>query len=279
MSNDTKTTHHYYTHEKSHFKELDLYIPSSATEKSPLLVFIHGGAWRSEDKADHAPLAQALVAHGFPVALINYRLSLYKDDEKDKHIQPQVQHPMHIQDSKEAIDYLIYQQHRMFPENESYPYDPSNVYLIGHSAGAHIAMMLTLDPAYYGGNKEEERKLVSGVIGAQGIYDLNLLFQKFPNYDFVPQAFGTDISRYVDASPVSKQPTITTDQLPEMLVVHSLDDTLVDIGQAETMMDHLKNNIHVPHVLLETTRVKGDHYDMLYSKEFIDSIVEFVNNK
>ena len=75
MSNNIQITHHYYTNEKTQFKELDLYIPSdnNNSAKSPLLVFIHGGAWRSEDKADHVPLAQQLVAHGFPVALINYR--------------------------------------------------------------------------------------------------------------------------------------------------------------------------------------------------------------
>ena len=55
------------------YKELDLYVPPEATDKSPLLVFIHGGAWRTEDKAEHAPLALALAARGFPVAAINYR--------------------------------------------------------------------------------------------------------------------------------------------------------------------------------------------------------------
>ena len=83
MSNNIQITHRYYTNEKTQFKELDLYIPSdnNNSAKSPLLVFIHGGAWRSEDKADHVPLAQQLVAHGFPVALINYR---YKKNTKIK---------------------------------------------------------------------------------------------------------------------------------------------------------------------------------------------------
>ncbi|KAG2222633.1 hypothetical protein INT45_008297 [Circinella minor] len=274
MSNNIQITHHYYTNEKAQFKELDLYIPlnNNTISKSPLLVFIHGGAWRSEDKADHVPLAQQLVAHGFPVALINYRLSLYEEDNKDKKLPPKVQHPMHIQDAKEAIDFLI-----QYGEKEAC-FNASKIYLIGHSAGAHIAMMLTLDPEY---NCCETNQKVLGVIGAQGIYDIDLLSQDYPDYDFVPQAFGPDRSKYSIASPVTKKPM--TKKIPAMLLVHSLDDTLINVGQANAMVNHLKdianekndikNNIIIE---LDKTSVKGDHYEMLYSKEFVDTIIHFV---
>ncbi|KAI9488863.1 Alpha/Beta hydrolase protein [Zychaea mexicana] len=263
----TTITHRYYATEKSHFKELDLYIPPMANAKSPLLVFIHGGAWRSEDKADHAPLAEALVAHGFPVAVINYRLSLR--DEKNKEAPPAVQHPLHIQDCKEAIEYLVHQHHG------DKRYDPAQLYLIGHSAGAHIAMMLTLDPEYC--CYATTQKVIAGVIGAQGIYDLALLLRKCPSYDFVPQAFGNDPSLYAAASPVTKQPAHHSDDLPPMLVVHSLEDTLVDVDQAHAMVDHLKAIGAASQVQLETENVKLDHYEMLYSKSFVDEIVAFVN--
>lgn len=64
---------HAYTNDPSHYKQLDLYIPHAGSSHSPLLVFVHGGAWRSEDKADHRALAEAFVARGYPVAVTNYR--------------------------------------------------------------------------------------------------------------------------------------------------------------------------------------------------------------
>ena len=183
---------------------------------------------------------------------------------------------MHIQDSKEAINFLI-----RYGEKEG-TYDASKIYLIGHSAGAHIAMMLTLDPEH---KCYETNQNVLGVIGAQGIYDIDLLSQDYPDYDFVPQAFGPDRSNYSIASPVTKNPM--TKNIPAMLVVHSLDDTLVNVGQSNVMVNHLKdivdkngddedtkNNNRV--VEFDTTSVKGDHYDMLYSKEFVDTIINFV---
>ncbi|KAI8140438.1 Alpha/Beta hydrolase protein [Fennellomyces sp. T-0311] len=239
---------HFYSDQKSTFKELDLYIPPEATDKSPLLVFIHGGAWRSEDKAEHAPLAQALAARGFPVAAINYRLSVRNDEY--------VQHPTHIQDAKEAIDHL--------KRNRLGPYDPARMYLIGHSAGAHIAMMLVLDPMV--------ETQVAGVIGAQGIYDLSLLLKTFPSYDFVAQAFGEDASKYAGASPVSKTPHSS---VPPVLVIHSLEDELVDLPQANAMVDHLKA-IGAADVRLDTN-VKGTHFVMVHAKDFVDAIVAFVS--
>lgn len=66
-------THCYSLNDDSNYKQLDLYIPPGANRQTPLLVFIHGGAWRSEDKADHAVLAKGLANRGFPVATTNYR--------------------------------------------------------------------------------------------------------------------------------------------------------------------------------------------------------------
>lgn len=61
-------------HPDDKYRSLDLYLPEAADRQTPLLVFIHGGAWRSEDKQDHASLADQLVQRGrFAVAVPNYR--------------------------------------------------------------------------------------------------------------------------------------------------------------------------------------------------------------
>jgi acetyl esterase/lipase len=55
------------------FGDLDLYSSTSADQSTPLVVYIHGGAWRSEDKHDHRQLALNFVDQGFTVAVTNYR--------------------------------------------------------------------------------------------------------------------------------------------------------------------------------------------------------------
>ncbi|KAG0172683.1 Kynurenine formamidase [Apophysomyces sp. BC1034] len=235
------------------FKALDIYTPRTSTERTPLLVFIHGGAWRSEDKADHADLAEDLARKGFTVAAINYRLSLHEVPDQP----PSVQHPAHIVDSLEAVEFLYRNPGR---------YDPSRIYLVGHSAGAHIAMMLVLDPTF-------KASYVRGIVGADGIYDIPLLVKTFPGYmDFIGQAFGLDKTKYLEASPVSKRAS----PIPPVLIVQSLEDTLIDVAQANAMANHLKSlNADVR---LDTS-VNGDHYEMLKTPEFVNLVTEFVREK
>src|SRR5438067_714033 len=52
---------------------LDLYLPEKAQGRLPVVVWVHGGAWRAGSK-DHCPAAP-LTAKGFAVASINYRFS------------------------------------------------------------------------------------------------------------------------------------------------------------------------------------------------------------
>jgi len=54
----------------------DLYAEQGDSSK-PLIVYVHGGAWRAESKKLHAPLAARIreLAH-FPVAVLDYRLSV-----------------------------------------------------------------------------------------------------------------------------------------------------------------------------------------------------------
>lgn len=59
-------------------RELDIYFPLTGAETSPVLLFVHGGAWRTGDKAEHSWLAENLAKQGFTVAVNNYRLVLLK---------------------------------------------------------------------------------------------------------------------------------------------------------------------------------------------------------
>lgn len=138
------------------------------------------------------------------------------------------------------------------------------MFLVGHSAGAHIATMLLLDTY--------DVSFVGGVIGADGIYDIPLLLATFPSYlDFIGQAFGHK-SQYHDDSPTSKSST----NVPPVLLVHSMDDQLLDLAQTEAMYTHLKH-LGVA-VTLDTTSVKGDHYAMIQSDAFSSVASHYIHS-
>lgn len=219
------------------FHSLDLYFSNESTNATPLITLIHGGAWRSEDKSDYKDLALGFTKLGYSVASVNYRLSLKEEGEKVSSIL----HPAHIEDVGKAVEYLAKASHK---------YDPEKIYLVGHSAGAHIATMLLDTPT---------QKYIQGVLGVSGIYDIPLLLKTFPSYsDFIAQAFGTDESTYYDASPVNKQfPNL---QGKRIYIAQSKEDSLVNNEQSEVMTKHLEKL--GADVTMDLT-LTGEHYDIM----------------
>lgn len=68
--------------------QFDLYAAAPPEDASkPLIVYVHGGAWRSESKALFAPLAHRIREHvGFPVAIVEYRLSVRSQPDYDSYM-------------------------------------------------------------------------------------------------------------------------------------------------------------------------------------------------
>jgi len=116
-----------------HELRLDLYLPSGVN-RPPLIVYVHGGAWRRDSK-ESMPLA-GLVSHGFAVASVDYRLS------------PVAQFPAQIHDIKAAIRFLRAKQ-------SDYGYDTRRITISGSSAGGHLAGLVVVT----NGSKELEGAL------------------------------------------------------------------------------------------------------------------------
>lgn len=101
-------------------QKLDLYLPAGG-QKLPLIIWIHGGAFRMGSKNDGVPTAY--LAEGYALASLNYRLS---------------QHaifPAQIEDCKAAVRWLR-------ANAGAYGLDPSRFAAWGASAGGHLASML-----------------------------------------------------------------------------------------------------------------------------------------
>ncbi len=108
---------------------LDITAPAGAKATGrPIAFLIHGGAWAFGDKgaAFAQPKTDWFLRRGFVVVSANYRLS------------PQVKHPAHITDIARALAWVR-------AHAGEFGGDPDKIVLLGHSAGAHLAALATVD--------------------------------------------------------------------------------------------------------------------------------------
>ncbi len=140
---------------KDERQKLDVYTPTPQSTGSkapyPVLVFFHGGAWRDGERDGYGFLGRAFAARGFVTIIADYRKT------------PKAKFPDFVEDAASAM---------VWAHNNASKYqgDPNHVFAIGHSAGAHIAMMAALDKQWLG-KLGFEPSILSGVIGLSGPYD------------------------------------------------------------------------------------------------------------
>ena len=148
---------------------LDLYIPDGAT-KPPLIVWVHGGAWRAGSKAK--PPALWMLERGYAVASISYRLS------------QQAVFPAQIHDCKAAIRWLR-------AHASKYGYDAERIGAWGASAGGHLVALLGTSSGVkelegdLGYNDQSSR--VQAVVDYFGPTDVTAM-SKFPAFSKCPRA-------------------------------------------------------------------------------------------
>ncbi|WP_445385800.1 alpha/beta hydrolase [Robiginitalea sp. IMCC44478] len=111
-----------YTDSKDY---LDIYMPEGKKDV-PVIVYFHGGALLMGNKSWGKDIGHKVAKSGIGLVSVNYRLS------------PGFQHPAHLQDAAAATAWVI-------NNIEKYGGDPQNVYVAGHSAGAYLAALLSID--------------------------------------------------------------------------------------------------------------------------------------
>ncbi|EDX79420.1 MAG: alpha/beta hydrolase [Alphaproteobacteria bacterium] len=185
-------------------QRLDLYAPT-APGTYPVLVFFYGGGWDSGSRDLYGWAAQALAAQGFVVALPDYR------------VVPQVVFPAFIEDAAVATA-------KAADVAAAYGGDPERVGVLGHSAGAHLALMISLDRRYM--QAVDRPGLIRAAAGLAG------------PYDFLPFDVGASRNAFGRApDPTLTQPVtfVRPDAPPIWLghgtadvVVHAEDTTILD---------------------------------------------------
>jgi acetyl esterase/lipase len=159
--------------------KLDIYTPKGQKD-FPVLMFVHGGSWKSGNKELYASLGETFAKQGIGTVLINYRLS----DSRGK-----AKHPDHIHDVAAAFAWIH--------ENiEKYGGRKDRIFVSGHSAGAHLVSLLATDESYL-----KEHKL--GLDSIRGVMPLSGVYEITPGFFAFKIPFGTDPDVCKAASPLN----------------------------------------------------------------------------
>jgi len=182
---------------------LDLHIPKSCAPDAPLAIFIHGGFWRGLDKSDHSFVVPPLLDTGAIVVNVNYDLC------------PQVTLDIIVEEIAQAVSYCHHNAGQ-------WGADPNNLYLIGHSAGAHLAaqMLLRTWP-----QQALAADAIRGVAAITGVYEPEVILELSVNQE-----------AQVSAATAARQNCLgrTFTSSPIMLIAVGGDEPEGWIGQSES---------------------------------------------
>ena len=177
---------------------LDVYVPeTAATAPRPLIVFWYGGRWTTGDKNDYRFVGAALAGLGYVVVLPNYRH------------YPEVKLAGFMEDAARSALWAV-------DHGGEFGADPHELFMMGHSAGGHIAALVTLDERYFRALGRAPPS-VAGLIGLSGVYD----FLPLTDAD-LQDMFGPP-ERYLDSQPIH----FVRSDAPPTLLFHGLKDVTV----------------------------------------------------
>jgi acetyl esterase/lipase len=185
--------------------KLNIWRPKGDVQRAPVLIFFYGGSWNSGNRDFYDFYGRALAEQGFVVVVPDYRLV------------PEVRFPAFLEDAAAAVAWTRQNIVR-------YGGDPTRMSLSGHSAGAHIAAMLTLDPQWLA-KAGVPSGTIRAFVGLAG------------PYDFFP--FTTNAARAAfghEPDPRVTQPIhFVRKDAPPILLLTGSDDTTVKPRNARAL--------------------------------------------
>ncbi|MFI5663492.1 alpha/beta hydrolase fold domain-containing protein [Streptomyces sp. NPDC051684] len=202
--------------------ELDLWLPTSASP-APLVLFVHGGAWRRGRRDDMGVRTrewtpgpfERLAAAGLAVACVDYRLS------------GEAAFPAPLEDLRSALRWLGLRAAEL-------GIDPERTVVWGESAGGHLASLLALT---------HDGPRLAGAVVWYGPADLTVTRAPFDPADpATPEALllgGAPASLPELAAAASPLKQVTSDA-PPFLVVHGEADSMVPCSHGRDLADALR---------------------------------------
>ncbi len=187
-------------------QKLDIYpVKAKNDQPSPVLIFFYGGRWKQGKRSWYGPLGRLLARQGMTVVVPDYRL------------YPEVRFPVFVQDAGRVVEWVWHHIHE-------YGGDTRRIFLMGHSAGAHIASLLALDQRYLQAHNLEAQSL-AGMIGLAGPYD----FLPFED-DELKDTFAPEV-QYPDSQPIN----FADGKNPPLLLLHGSKDKIVGAGNSKRL--------------------------------------------
>ena len=188
---------------------LDVCRPKTAAA-APVIVFFYGGGWRSGSKRTYRYVAKALARRGYVAVLPDYR------------IYPQARYPDFLDDGALAVRWVK-------DHVREFGGDPGKIFLMGHSAGAHIAAMLAIDATWLRKIGLAPGRDIAGLIGISG------------PYDFLPLRDRRLVTIFGGANRPETQPiSHVTPGAPPALLLTGDKDNVVGAGNSTRLAERLR---------------------------------------
>lgn len=194
----------------SHRLALDVYAPHGAHDL-PVVLFFYGGSWQDGKRQWYRWVGETLARHGLVAMVPDYRK------------YPQVRLDGFMTDAAHAVAWA-------HAHASDYGGNPRELFLMGHSAGAHIAALLATDAHWLASVGMHPRDL-SGVVGLAGPYD----FLPLTDPKFIDM-FGRTHAVQEQSQPIH----FVHGNEPPMLLLQGSDDDIVGPRNARSLANALR---------------------------------------
>ena len=226
----------------SNLLSLDIYYNSNVDIQKPVIIYVHGGGWSIGDKSSQIENKINLFRSlDYILISINYRLSPFPFDITNLN---RIKYPDHNVDISDALLWV----------NENigqYGGNKNKMALLGHSAGAHLVALTGTN-----GNFLESKGLslssIKGVavIDTEG-FDINEQIANGSNQNMYINAFGTDSTQNIEASPLYN--VVNTISYPKFFIAKRGNSQR--IGYANDFINILETNG------VSVSQINGSIYD------------------
>jgi len=235
-------------YDKERGLKLDLYAPQNLTEKTPVVLLVHGGGWVVGSRDHFRREGISFASSGVIAISVQYRLSNLAD------------YPAQIVDLHKALDWIEANKDARF-------FDTDRIYAMGNSAGGHLVSVL--------GTESEPR--VKGVINLNGPVDLAAFWRDCgadrcsDNVEhLLRELFECSLEecpeRFKEASPLFR----VTKKSASFLILHGDADKAVPVSQSINFHEKLKSQ----DIDSELIIFRGQGHHLFYDQKIILDFIE-----
>ena len=240
-----------YSNDQSHKHKLDIYLPQQTNKAVPVVIFVHGGGWRSNDKyADMGYMGntlRSLIESGFAVASIDYRFST------------EAIFPAQIKDCNRAISFL-------YDHAKEYHLDRNHMAVMGFSAGGHLASLIGLsknnNAAVFFEKGTSKSFGIRAVVDFYGLTDLLLVDDNDDPQSFVSVLLGAAPISRPDLAKTASPVTYVDKNDPPFLIIHGEKDKTVSNKQSKLLQSWLTiNGVQNELIIVKDAPHYGEMFD------------------